>query len=583
MSNSDQAEKYLLSANAMTALDLKKQPFDHQTRDFSLFSDDAIQDLIKQIEVSLTKSDQLTIISGAAGAGKSCLLSLLVASATDRVQYFIVEGHSQFVADNVFAGILEAFQIPAPDDLQSCLDQLAEQLRTLEDQTLQAVVLLDDAQDAAPAELYKLISGMLYMRGDSELRSFRILLTSTPQFAENIAQLIPADREIHYTTLSLPKLDIDTTEDFIQHHLYHAGYFEPLPLSNGQLQEIRRSANGLPGPTCMEASKLLNETYQTPEPISDEIELNSKPGGFFGKHLVLGAIALGLLLISTYLFVTNRNAAQTQEAETANVVITSEPLDISNNSGQNDSTPPKLILLSELNSRNRPTKARPSNGLENRPSPPPVPYEEVSAAEVSDKPQTDGSNTSTPPKIEKITKVTELSPPPAPPPPAKKVEEKPVKKQTAEKNKTAETESAEEKPAQPPVSAKKAETNTEPAITTQAPKKPDSDNNTKDEKGLLQSPNWVLMQNPEQFTVQMIASSNREEVERFLNVHQLPGPNSIFSFKRADETWYALVHGLYTDIEDAQQAIRSLPEKVRTNHPWIRQIKRIHQSLKAKS
>ncbi len=96
----------------------------------------------------------------------------------------------------------------------------------------------------------------------------------------------------------------------------------------------------------------------------------------------------------------------------------------------------------------------------------------------------------------------------------------------------------------------------------------------------LQSPNWVLMQNPDSFTVQMIASSSRQEVERFFNATKLPGPNSIFSFKRENETWYALVHGLFTDADDANIAIKSLSKKVRANHPWIRQIKGIHDALR---
>jgi len=97
---------------------------------------------------------------------------------------------------------------------------------------------------------------------------------------------------------------------------------------------------------------------------------------------------------------------------------------------------------------------------------------------------------------------------------------------------------------------------------------------------VLESPNWILVQNPDQYTVQMSASTERKSVEEFLDRNELDPPNSIFSFTRKGVTWYALVHGLYPSIDDARAAIERMPATARTNQPWIRAIKRIQAALK---
>jgi len=97
----------------------------------------------------------------------------------------------------------------------------------------------------------------------------------------------------------------------------------------------------------------------------------------------------------------------------------------------------------------------------------------------------------------------------------------------------------------------------------------------------LESPNWILVQNPALFTVQMSAATDRKSVESFLAQNELEAPNSIFSFNRGSVTWYALVHGLYNTIEEAQKDIERMPAATRKNQPWIRAVGRIQNSLKS--
>ena len=100
---------------------------------------------------------------------------------------------------------------------------------------------------------------------------------------------------------------------------------------------------------------------------------------------------------------------------------------------------------------------------------------------------------------------------------------------------------------------------------------------------ILESPTWILVQDPTQVTVQMSASRDRESVENFLkrNREVLPPPNSIYTFERDGATWYALLHGLFPSFNAANAEVQQMPASALTNQPWIRNVGRIQAALKA--
>ncbi|MDO6460552.1 AAA family ATPase [Granulosicoccaceae sp. 1_MG-2023] len=552
MSKSDNAELYHLTEQTLSALEIQRQPFDNKAAHFRFFVDSKVNGVLAALQESLEPENTLPVVIAPRGAGKTALLELLIEQTHGGVQYFLVEGNEQFNANNVFAGMLEAFQEPAPDDLQACLDALAVRLRQLEEQKLRAVILLDDAEQVPASELYKLVSGMLYMRNGSALPSFRIALTAAPSFEDSAARAIPEDTDLHEVLLPLPQLDLQGTESFITHHLQGAGYFEALPLDGTAIANIRHAANGLPGLTLSETTRVLNETFNDAPAPSTRIPV--RPAGLGGlsglserlpdfvrdkRALALAAVAC--LAIGSSLFLGRDKAPEDSVAENAgNTRIISEPLQLpapgeapASSTPADPDAPPRLVLLSEKKALTPRAESAPNKA----PTPPAPPKAEPVKPEPAGLPEPVVTVRPAPP--------VETKPAPAPKP----AESTPAARESA-------TETA-------------AKTDDKPASNAAST--------------ALESPNWVLMQGADQFTIQMIASSSRDEVERFLKAHELNTPNSIFSFARGNETWFALIHGLYPSIEDAQAAIRQLPEAVRTRHPWIRQIGRIQESLKNRS
>ena len=97
----------------------------------------------------------------------------------------------------------------------------------------------------------------------------------------------------------------------------------------------------------------------------------------------------------------------------------------------------------------------------------------------------------------------------------------------------------------------------------------------------LESPSWILVQDENLFTIQMSASRDLASVENFLRRNPLPAPNSIFSFEREGDVWYALVHGIFSTIPEAQRFVEQLPSGAQRDQPWIRSIARLKQILRA--
>lgn len=141
------------------------------------------------------------------------------------------------------------------------------------------------------------------------------------------------------------------------------------------------------------------------------------------------------------------------------------------------------------------------------------------------------------------------------------------------------TDNSGEKPKQPaPQTA--ADATAAPSETNQASAEVADKPTANSPVSSLESPNWVLLQNPDQWTIQMSASTDKGDIDRFLKKAGLEGPTSIYSFKRNEVTWYALVQGLYSSLSEAREAIEGMNKAAVKNQPWIRKIGSIQASLK---
>ncbi len=100
---------------------------------------------------------------------------------------------------------------------------------------------------------------------------------------------------------------------------------------------------------------------------------------------------------------------------------------------------------------------------------------------------------------------------------------------------------------------------------------------------LIQSPDdWIREQNPRSYTLQLASSTNPKLIQKYYRENNLTGEGGYYRNYRQGKNWYALVYGSYSSINEAKQAVETLPAELQKWSPWVRKfqdIQRIMQPL----
>lgn len=83
---------------------------------------------------------------------------------------------------------------------------------------------------------------------------------------------------------------------------------------------------------------------------------------------------------------------------------------------------------------------------------------------------------------------------------------------------------------------------------------------------------WLAAQNPTGYTLQVFSTNKKSSAEQFIKQFDISGNGGYFHSRRNGQDWYSIVHGSYPDRKSAQQAVKSLPDTLKKNRPWIRKF-----------
>ncbi|GMQ95955.1 MAG: hypothetical protein BMS9Abin14_437 [Gammaproteobacteria bacterium] len=92
---------------------------------------------------------------------------------------------------------------------------------------------------------------------------------------------------------------------------------------------------------------------------------------------------------------------------------------------------------------------------------------------------------------------------------------------------------------------------------------------------------WLLAQNPQDYTLQLLATQSEDLMRAYLDKNQFTEPVVYFAFQRDGKQWYAAVYGAYPGKPQAKSAVATLPPAASKNPPWIRQFGGIQKLIKA--
>ena len=91
---------------------------------------------------------------------------------------------------------------------------------------------------------------------------------------------------------------------------------------------------------------------------------------------------------------------------------------------------------------------------------------------------------------------------------------------------------------------------------------------------------WVLMQNPKNYTLQLASSTNAELIKKYYEENGLAQKAGYYRDVREGESWYALVYGSYASVREANEAIASLTLDLKKWSPWVRKLQNVQKIIR---
>lgn len=92
---------------------------------------------------------------------------------------------------------------------------------------------------------------------------------------------------------------------------------------------------------------------------------------------------------------------------------------------------------------------------------------------------------------------------------------------------------------------------------------------------------WIMQQDPEHYTIQVIALRRPEKLHAFITGHEDWAPFSIYRQSRYEEPLWVLVQGVYPDVETARAARDAFPPGLqKTDDLWIRKFGMVQRLIK---
>jgi septal ring-binding cell division protein DamX len=97
---------------------------------------------------------------------------------------------------------------------------------------------------------------------------------------------------------------------------------------------------------------------------------------------------------------------------------------------------------------------------------------------------------------------------------------------------------------------------------------------------LLQDESWIREQDPNRYTIQVIALSSQQRLEALVRGFEDAGPFAYFVVQKSSKPLYVLLQGSYPDARSARAAGARIPGAIQNQEElWIRRFDGVQDSL----
>ena len=542
----------------MQWLDLDFDPFvpSSSSRDFYCSGDR--QTLLDQIVEFSLYSNAMIAVTGPLGAGKTTL-------ATNFCERFADEAVCVRVAATLFMNqgqFLDALQSslsfkPAPGlDTEFAINQICQYAAELDLEARSLIIIIDDAHELS-AEVLQLLTKLLDSCVDSSIHA---LLLGERQLDNLLQNTLTNEAHDRLAVFPLDGFASDETHDYIRFKLATAGFNKEMPLEGGVVGAIHNASQGMPGAINGLIANALNAaapavavapapSIGAPTAVMDELDDIDEFGPLTSGERFAGIDDIeqfeGLHASERLESGDEDGAADMQLTWLAGV----QPRYLS-------AAAILLVLLTGTllfwDASPRVTESLPI----------PVAIAPAAIPPVQDEPElipTSIAETPAAVAVVAAAAITET---------ANAVSSAPVDAIIAEAVSVEENEPVQ-------VAAQEAVANVveqvaEVPVLEATPVLAEASAF----EGLL------LQEAPESFAVQLSASRSEANISAF--VGQLTGtqPVGYFETRHQGGPWFVAVLAPFSDRDQATRAISALPEKMRSNQPWIRSVAGIQTDIR---
>ena len=542
----------------MQWLDLDFDPFvpSSSSRDFYCSGDR--QTLLDQIVEFSLYSNAMIAVTGPLGAGKTTL-------ATNFCERFADEAVCVRVAATLFMNqgqFLDALQSslsfkPAPGlDTEFAINQICQYAAELDLEARSLIIIIDDAHELS-AEVLQLLTKLLDSCVDSSIHA---LLLGERQLDNLLQNTLTNGAQDRLAVFPLDGFASDETHDYIRFKLATAGFNKEMPLEGGVVGAIHNASQGMPGAINGLIANALNAaapavavapapSIGAPTAVMDELDDIDEFGPLTSGERFAGIDDIeqfeGLHASERLESGDEDGAADMQLTWLAGV----QPRYLS-------AAAILLVLLTGTllfwDASPRVTESLPI----------PVAIAPAAIPPVQDEPELIPTSIAETPAAVAVVAAAAITKT------ANAVSSAPVDVIIAEAVSVEENEPVQ-------VAAQEAVANVveqvaEVPVLEATPVLAEASAF----EGLL------LQEAPESFAVQLSASRSEANISAF--VGQLTGtqPVGYFETRHQGGPWFVAVLAPFSDRDQATRAISALPEKMRSNQPWIRSVAGIQTDIR---
>ena len=102
------------------------------------------------------------------------------------------------------------------------------------------------------------------------------------------------------------------------------------------------------------------------------------------------------------------------------------------------------------------------------------------------------------------------------------------------------------------------------------------------EEKVIKDENWILKQDPDLYTIQIMSSRNKEAIIHYVNTHGIEDKVAYYYKIHNGKGWYSLMYGIYPGWSKAMADLKQFPDELNISSPWIQRIGNIQDKIQTK-